>query len=498
MSETTTFALAIIALAITIFFIRSRRDSRHQAVSLPRIRKRSLLFRRAQEKRDFASNGRMIINEGYQKYKESMFVVQTTDMERLILSPKYAPELRMVPESTLSTRQAMCERHLGRYTGIDIVLTSTLQSDVCRTHLTQNLRSLIPVMREESVHWLTQTISKAQFGIHRPALEAMLQVTAGVSSRILVGLPTSRNAEWLETCIGYTLDVFHVSTALRPYPDFIRPFIAPWLQCTKRLNRRLRTANKYIIPIVLDRLENESLSNRHCDLIQWMLEISHRQDRNPEILTKKIMFLTLAAIHTSTMSITHVLFDLCSMPHYIEDLRQEIIESTSAHGWTLSAMNELKLLDSFMKESQRINHPGLLSFNRKVLKPLQLSDGKTIPAGSFISMPTDSVAHDPSIYPNPQQFDGYRFYRKRQESPKHFHQHQFSSIGPDSLAFGYGKYACPGRFFASAQIKLVIATLLTTYDINFPDGQTERPLNSYLGESIGPNRTQVVVFTPRG
>jgi cytochrome P450 len=77
------------------------------------------------------------------------------------------------------------------------------------------------------------------------------------------------------------------------------------------------------------------------------------------MLVKKLLFLTLAAIHTSTMSLTHIIFDLCSMPAYVEMLRKEITEVIGKSGWTLAAVNELKLLDSFMKESQRVNHPGL-------------------------------------------------------------------------------------------------------------------------------------------
>ena len=42
-----------------------------------------------------------------------MYVVQTADMERIILSSKYANELRALPESQLSSVDAQCERHLA-------------------------------------------------------------------------------------------------------------------------------------------------------------------------------------------------------------------------------------------------------------------------------------------------------------------------------------------------------------------------------------------------
>ena len=64
-------------------------------------------------------------------------------MERVVLSNKYVEELRVAPESHLSTRVAMNERHLGRYTTLNVVLESHLQNDVCRVQLTQNLGMLL-------------------------------------------------------------------------------------------------------------------------------------------------------------------------------------------------------------------------------------------------------------------------------------------------------------------------------------------------------------------
>ncbi len=51
----------------------------------------------------------MIITEYLYQYRDSIFVVQTANMERLVRSPKYASEPRKILESTLSTGQAMCE-----------------------------------------------------------------------------------------------------------------------------------------------------------------------------------------------------------------------------------------------------------------------------------------------------------------------------------------------------------------------------------------------------
>lgn len=87
--------------------------------------------------------------------------------------------------------------------------------------------------------------------------------------------------------------------------------------------------------------------------------ISTSVDRDPEVLVRKMLFLTLAAIHTSTMSVTNALLDLCAHLEYQKPLQEEIRRFVGTQEWTLGAVYDLVLLDSFIKESQRINHPGL-------------------------------------------------------------------------------------------------------------------------------------------
>ena len=67
----------------------------------------------------------------------------------------------------------------------------------------------------------------------------------------------------------------------------------------------------------------------------------------------------------------------------------------------------------------------------------------------------------------------------------------------NSLAFGHGKFSCPGRFFAAGQIKLILCVLIMKYDFCWPKGQKERPRNIYIDERIGPDRQQVVRFRSR-
>lgn len=142
------------------------------------------------------------------------------------------------------------------------------------------------------------------------------------------------------------------------------------------------------------------------------------------------------------------------------------------------------------------------------MRPLLLSEGTFLPRGCIISMPTAVIANDPAKYPNPTNFAGWRFYERYKSTllPKSMEcssrdeanrQYQYVSTSPDSLPFGHGKLACPGRFYAAAQIKLILASILLEYDVRFPGGQSLRPENVCYGEGITPDRTQKIIFMPR-
>jgi cytochrome P450 len=50
-------------------------------------------------------------------------------------------------------------------------------------------------------------------------------------------------------------------------------------------------------------------------------------------------------------------------------------------------------------------------------------------------------------------------------------------------SFGHGRHACPGRFFAATEMKLLVAYIMMNYDVK---PLTIRPPNSFIAGSIIP------------
>lgn len=134
-------------------------------------------------------------------------------------------------------------------------------------------------------------------------------------------------------------------------------------------------------------------------------------------------------------------------------------------------------------------------------KPITLKDGTHIPQGVFIETPSLAVLHDEQIYPDAESFDPRRFYELRTNEqvadPNSFRtreSYQFVSVTKENTTFGYGKHACPGRFFAANEIKLILARILLQYDVRLPLDVKERYPNFYHGSASGPSPVGVVEF----
>lgn len=225
------------------------------------------------------------------------------------------------------------------------------------------------------------------------------------------------------------------------------------------------------------------------NLLSWMMEIAREDEGDPASLAHLEVVMSLASIHTSQMNAVHCLYDLVARPDNLEPIREEIRQVIKEDGrwtqWQKPSFTKLRQLDSFMRESQRWNPPTLLSMHRVMLQNHQLSDGIVLSKGAHVSMAVNAIQNDPEVTPDPEVFDGLRYYKLRQQDGEG-HLHQFSTTQERVLNFGHGANSCPGRFFASLEIKIILVRLIMDYDWKLPDGQS-RPANLTAHEFIFPN-----------
>ena len=130
-----------------------------------------------------------------------------------------------------------------------------------------------------------------------------------------------------------------------------------------------------------------------------------------------------------------------------------------------------------------------------MLKGVTLSNGQYLPAGVNIEVSSIAIYADSANYPDGDSFDGFRHYKLRRGGSTADHaRNQFVTINETNMGFGYGRHACPGRFFAANEIKLMLARLILGYDIKMPNGETERYAQMDMGKITMPPPSKTLLF----
>ncbi|KAJ5139157.1 uncharacterized protein N7515_004005 [Penicillium bovifimosum] len=445
----------------------------------------------------FTQSARQLIAEGFTQGR-NVFQLMGATTPMIILHPKYVDEIKNNPD--LSFEDAIKSTFFdNRIPGFEPFHNGTSQQvtvEVVRTKLTQALGSVSIPLSKKTAEILKDSLPPTDEWKPYYIASMIPHMVARLSSLIFVGETISNDAEWVEVSVNYAIDAFMAMRDLRGWPAILRPIVCRFLPSAQKLRKHLKKARS-IINREIDRRAliragklPEENPPRNADALDWYRETAEARNQLDFDQSCSQVGLALAAIHTTSNLLTNVLYDLAAYPEYIQPLRDEIRAVAAEDGiLKKTSLLKLKLMDSVLKESQRMHPVSLTSITRLAHREVVLSDGTVIPKGANISVSTKTLEDD-SIYPGAATYDGYRFFKKRQQ-PGNEHKHQFVTTTADHYVFGHGIHACPGRFFASNESKIMLLHLLLKYDFKLES--EGRPQNIENGvESITDPRVQML------
>ncbi|KAF6804336.1 ent-kaurene oxidase, partial [Colletotrichum sojae] len=436
--------------------------------------------------------------------------------ECVVVPPDFLKQLKKLPDDVLSFNEAVEEALHTKYTNI----TSNIPTipHTLKTSLNPALFRLNPIILDEITQAVRTEIPPSQTWTPVPINKKLARIVAQTSGRIFVGPDLCRDETYLDAAVNYTLDMTAAVQAVGFVSPWLRPFLAARTPQVRKLHDRFRHADEFLRPVVTARRqaarEGDEKKGRHDDMLQWLLDSQDRfGEQSDRQISKYQLSLTFAAIHTTTAALTNAFYDLAARPELVPILREEIEEVIAEAGGqiTAAAIQKMVKLDSFLKEIMRYYPQSATAFQRKVMKPFTLPNGRTVPAGVIIEVPSHAVNNDESIYAHPETFDALRFYRIRKETEAALSGtlspddaatgaaagNQFASVTETSLAFGYGRNACPGRFLAANEIKMILATALLEYDVALPPGCEGRYENLNFGSQSVPDPTKSIMMRKR-
>ncbi|KAI0187815.1 ent-kaurene oxidase [Xylaria flabelliformis] len=452
----------------------------------------------------FISRPQDLYTKGYRSFKNKIFRITGADADRFIIPRSLLNEVNRIPNEYISHDKIIEKLNESRYTGLANNQAHTdFLIDLVRNDLTHSLNRINSRLSLKASITVPEELGPCEDWKSTIVYEKLLRIVAIISGNIFLGPELCKSEEWVTSAITYTVDLFTAIGKLKQWKSWARPIGQYFIPELKSLQEHRHKARAWLAPVIAKRRlmmkEGKELPD---DMLQWMMSKTAEYDIGDEELSLIQLNLSLAAINTTTRTVTSILYDIAVRHEIVAELRHEIKMVLAAHDGVLSihALFEMKLLDSVMKESQRANPEFLVGFARYVDKPFKLSDGTRLPAGSIIESPHANIVQDPHLYSNPEIFDAHRFINLRNGTTtdpldyKNKEQYQFVSVTKEFMAFGYGKHACPGRFFAANEIKLILVHILLEYDIKMPDHITERYTNLNMGIVSMPDPTKEILF----
>nr|VWP01042.1 Protein transport protein sec31 [Ganoderma boninense] len=376
----------------------------------------------------------------------------------IVSGPKMIEDIRRRPEYELSFTQAVEALLQYKYNVGPKMRDDPYHLAVVKEKLqNRTLANIIPDMSDQKVlplEWVSMDVSSSAFK-----------------------LVTRNNEEYVDLSVQFALEINQAGRTLRMFPDVLKPVAALFInRAVKRTSNltmlRLRPTIRKRIAATMREKEKDRFY-RPNDALQWIIDKAVTRHETDIDITERLLLLNLAASHTSSSSLMQVLYHLAERPELLGPLREEIEGAIAAEGWTMPSFARMWKLDSVLRESQRYNGFNLASLVRIALKDVVLENGMLIPKGTILGAPAHPMHNDDAHFPNADSAA----------------RHQFASTSAEYLPFGHGHLACPGRHFASNQLKAVLSHIILNYDLKLPEaerGKPRRPPNEYLSLAVLP------------
>ncbi|KAM9287698.1 7-alpha-hydroxycholest-4-en-3-one 12-alpha-hydroxylase [Cariama cristata] len=208
----------------------------------------------------------------------------------------------------------------------------------------------------------------------------------------------------------------------------------------------------------------------------------------PEYMRDRFMFMLLWASQGNTGPTAFwLLLYLMKHPEAMKAVKDEVDKVLRENGQqvkpgsppiniTRDMLNQAPLLDSALEETLRLVAAPILI--RAVLQDtsLTMSSGTeyTLRKGDRVALfPHISVQMNPEIHSEPHKFKYDRFINP--DGTKKVFYKNGKRLKYFNMPWGAGVSICPGRFFATAEMKLFVFLMLSHYDLELVNGEEEIP-----------------------
>ncbi|MEH2157533.1 cytochrome P450 [Nostoc sp.] len=322
-----------------------------------------------------------------------------------------------------------------------------------------------------------QVISQWQVGESFAVLPSVQTISLEVILRAVFGLVDGPRYEKLKQVLLEILNPKQpfVTAMMFLFPSLQRD-LGSWSPWGKFLRLR-EQMDELIYAEIQERKQQPDLSQ--TDILSLMMA-TRDEDGQPMTdveLRDELITLLVAGHETTATSLTWALYWIHHLPQVREKLLQEI--DSLGKDPDPNAVLRLPYLSAVCSETLRLYPVAMLALNRLVKSPLEIM-GYQLNPGILVIPCIYLTHHREDLYPQSKQF-----------KPERFLERQFTPA--EYLPFGGGNRRCIGMAFALFEMKVVLATVLSHWQMELADSKPVQPVRK--GALLGPGGGVQMIVT---
>ncbi len=292
----------------------------------------------------------------------------------------------------------------------------------------------------------------------------MKEISLEVMLKVVFGLSSGERYEKLKHLLPLLLKL--LASPLVFFP-FLQKDLGAWSPWGKFVRVRQEIEDLLFAEFAERRAEKDA---KRTDILSLLMET---QDEDGQSMTDvelrdELITMVMGGHETTVSGLTWNLYWTHQKPEIAEKLSQEL----NSLGDNPEPMTIFKLpyLTAVCNESLRYYHPGLVNFARIVKEPMEIL-GHSLEPGTRVIACTYLLHHREDLYPQNREF-----------RPERFLERKYSIY--EFLPFGNGLRRCVGEALAIFEMKLVLATIMSNYELTLEE---QEPVGAkFHGFTLGP------------
>src|SRR5260221_4968671 len=321
----------------------------------------------------------------------------------------------------------------------------------------ERVAALGTLMTETTLTW-TQRWETSNFVATNKLLDLtqeMSGLTLSIVGKALFGTDLSRETER----VGQALTTVNQRLS--------EAFYLPWILSLPTPQRHhLYAARSALYTIVEETIRERRRPSAHGDLLAMLLQARDQETgegMTDQQLRDEVLTLLLAGHETTANALSWTFFLLAQHPHIAAKLQEEYRRVLNARPPLIEDLPQLPFTRMVVQEVLRL-YPPAWGLGRRALFSDQIG-GYALPKGAYVLLFPYVTHRHPAFWKQPDEFDPERFSTGREAERPRFAY----------FPFGGGPRLCIGNQFALYEAQLILATILSRYQLRLLPGRVVVP-----------------------